>query len=219
MSNNEYLIYLQKQHESMRYFQMQGNKLILSINRRENDSVKTDYLTILIDHLNLALLDQMNPSLFYQNPLDIYSILTLLELFYKVQLTNQDLNYIHSYVSDFIKIQSPLINNTTNDGNNMNYIRCTCLEMPIVLADNPSFENSPCAIEIRKMLNANLENVTSGKGNCVRLVRTKGDFDYSDEDEIEDMTKIVEKAGFTTISIIVLGVVLACSYLIYFFSK
>ncbi len=209
MSNGEYLQFLQQQHEPMRYFRIKDNHLLF-VSPTSNNKV----LGMPLYSISLEVLDKMYPALFYQNPNEIYQILFLLSLFYKEKLDdNIDIKYISDYIKQFINIKNQVVsyNDQTQE------IRKNCLEIPLILADDNNFENNPCAIEIRKNILEELNDIASGKSNVPKLVRSNpnvGNFESE-----EDMLRTIEKAGFTTIFIIVAGVILTCAYLIYFFNK
>ena len=89
MSNQDFLINYQNRYESLKYFTINNNTLIL----KDNGVFMQD-----ISHTNLA---RLNPNLFLLSPVEIYQIIYMLELLYKNNLSEYEINFANTYINNY----------------------------------------------------------------------------------------------------------------------
>lgn len=199
MDNKIFLNQMKNYYDSLKYFDIQNNYLILHLNK---------LFTIPLLHTYLS---QLNQSVFLLNPSEIFQIIYILELLYKNELTENEKDFIINYVKKYLSLSE-----STLTGNEMDLNRLWCLEMPINNAYKEEFSQMPTSKLIISTIDKYNEEINSGLGKTPKLVLVKGDNPNFDiEEEIDDV-KNFEKAGFTTLLLILTSIVSTCLYIAYF---
>ena len=201
MSNEEYLKYLQNYNDNAKLFQIQNNILILNY----NGSFKMP-----LTHTNLSVL---NPSIFNIDPRETFQIIYVLELLYKPNLSESEINFITNYTQKYLSLNDSVLENDSDDKE-----RVWCLSIPIYKAYDPVFINTPCAITINDVINNHSEIIESGKGKHKRLVLENKNIPTIIDEE-ENLPINMEKAGFISLLFIVGAVIATVSYIAYFIVK
>jgi len=199
MDNKIFLEELKNTYESLRYFNIIDNYLILKLDK--------EYKTPII-HTNLK---NLNINLFLLHPTEIFQIIYMLELLYKNALSDFEINFIKDYTKKYLLIED----NNKSENNNINLNRLWCLGLPINLAYDIEFINMPCAKCIIAELNNHTNEIESGRGNYPTLTLKKGENPNFEIEEQNDMYNL-EKAGFTTLFLITSTIVATLVYIAYF---
>lgn len=200
MSNENALKNLKNYYESLQYFSIQNNMLILNSNQ-------TTYVMPLT-HINLA---SLNPSLFLLSPIQIYHVLYMLELLYKENITDVDINFIKSYVNNYLKINKEYL-----DGNSEYEFLSSMLGIPINLSYDNSFSNSETGVVIQNLMTSYNNDLEGGKSTGKKLVLSNGITFAQEEDNRIDIYEKYTKAGFATFLLIASTIVATCIYIIFF---
>ena len=202
MSNEDFLNNNQANYESLRYFKIQNEILIF------NDG-KITY-TLPIPHLNLFNLNASYTGLFLLNPSDIFNLLYMLELFYKPNITDYDINFIKNYVSNYLNIKQKYL-----DGNKDYEFLSMKLGIPIDVSYCNGLDISQAG-QIIQEANNTYSNNSQGKG--LKLVRTNGITNVEDSNvnntygiNYENYDNYL-KTGFITFLLIAGTVIATCIY-------
>ena len=201
MSNDTFFDKYQNIYPSLQYFHCNNNYLVLNYDN-------TNY-SLYITHINLS---SLAPEVFLLNPVELFQMLYILELFYKVDLTDDEIKYITDYVNKYLELNDKLLANEINDDNAP---RINSLSIPVYTSYNDGFTNTKCAMVIQNIINNHTEQLEKGEGKGVKLVLTNPNFKgYENEDN--NLDKTVFTAGFT-ITMIIVGTIIAVSiYVAYF---
>lgn len=185
--------------DSLKYFDIQDNYLILNIEK----IFKTPLF-----HIYLSQLDQ---NIFTLHPTEIFQIIYVLELFYKPKLSDNEQNFITNYTNKYLALSENNVN-----GQDINKNRLWCLEIPINYAYKEEFAEYPASKLIISIIDKRNEEITSGLGKTPKLILVKGDNpNFEIEQEIDEV-KSLEKAGFTTLLLIATSAIGTCLYIAYF---
>ena len=152
MSNEEYLKYLQNYNDNAKLFQIQNNVFILNYNG--NFKMPLTHTT----------LNELNPNIFNIDPRETFQIIYVLELLYKPNLSEGEINFITNYTQKYLSLNDNVLENDSNDKD-----RVWCLSIPIYKAYDPMFIKTPTAITISNVINNHSEVIESGKNKQKRL--------------------------------------------------
>ena len=199
MNNSVFLNQIKPHYESLKYFEIKNNYLILYTN-------KTFILPLI--HTNLSTI---NKDVFLASPSEIFHFLQMYELLYKTELNDSEKEYIKSFTNKYLYLK-----NNNNNGNEINNITLWCLELLISTSFNESFINNPASQEIINIIDDFNQKLESGLGTGMKLVLTKNGNQNFDIEEEYDNIKNFEKAGFTTIFIIVFTIIITCIFIAIF---
>lgn len=196
MNNEIYLNQLKNTYESLRYFSIEGDLLILKL--------ETTYK---IPFTNVSLIN-LNHNLFVLDPSEIFHILYMLQLLPKQEITKEEENFIAQYVNRYLKLNDIALTEANLDTNLI-----WGLSIPIYSSYDPECINNPCCKIIQNIINNHSEEIENSKGKHPRLVLTNPKFENTTNDV--ELTPF-EKAGFTTLLLIWSTVAATCAYIAYF---
>lgn len=200
MSNEVFLETYKNSFESLKYFSIKDNTLILNYN---------GVFMMGISHINLAML---NTNLFLLTPEEIYQTLYMIELLYRDNVSSYETNFATSYVNNYLALNDNVLSNTGDDTGLLE-LRVSILGMPISLAYEDSFNNKPISTLIQNTLNNHTNDLESGKSKGPKLVRLNPNGTiYENENELE----YLKSAGFTALFLIILGVLLTVGFVFFF---
>lgn len=195
MNNNVYLNQIKPYYNSLKYFSIQDNYLILNLNQR--------FILPLI-HTNLS---EINTDVFLSQPNEIFHFIQMNELLYKTEINEKEIAYIKEFTNRYLKLKQNSI-----EGKEVNNTTLWCLELLISKSFNEEFINNPASKEIANLIDEDNKKLESGLSTGMKLVLSKdGNQNYDIEEEF-DYVKNFEKAGFTTIILIALTVALTCIF-------
>lgn len=199
MDNNVYLNQIKPLYESLKYFDIKNNCLILS--------AKQTFIIPLL-HTNLSTI---NKDVFLSSPSEIFHFIQMNELLYKNELTEKELNYIRDFTNRYLKLK-----NDYSEGLEINNNTLWCFELLISKSFEESFINNPASKEICSVIDNSNKQLESGLGTSMRLVLVKdGNNNFETVEEINNI-KNFEKAGFTTLFLIASSVILTCLFIAFF---
>ena len=202
--NNEIFINSNKNlYESLEYFQIENN--ILNF----NDNGKIYRFPIY--NINLSIL---NPNLYLLKPRDIFRVIYLLELLYKDNISEYDYNFIEQYVNKYLNLEDKRLEGQEIDNNEVE-----CLGIPIYTSYEPSFIDKPTSISIQTLINSHSEKIENSQSKGQRLVLINPEFGKFSEDDNQNDFVELGKAGFTSIMLILVTVILTVLYIVYFVAK
>lgn len=194
MNNEIFINEMKNYYESLQYFNLENNYLVLN------------YEGIFkIPFVNVTL-SSLNPNLFSLDPKEIFHILYMLELLPKDTLNNNEVEFINGYVSRYLKINDLALENDGMDSN-----LAWGLSIPIYTSYDPLYLNKPGSKIIEDSLNSHTENLSEGRGNHQKLVLLKND-NFSTISEDEPITNLAQ-AGFTTLVLIFIAVAATVLYI------
>lgn len=196
MNNEIYLNQMKNTYESLRYFSIEGNLLVLKL--------ETTY-KIPFTNVNLTTLNQ---NLFTLDPSEIFHILYMLQLLPQKEISTQEEAFINQYVTRYLKLNDMALTESNLDTNLI-----WGLSIPIYSSYDPEYINNPGCQIIQNTINNHSEEIENSKGKHPRLVLTNPNFEQT-YDEVE-LTSF-EKAGFTTLLLIWSTVAATCAYIAYF---
>ena len=196
MENDIFLKQLQNSYESLKYFSILDNSLILHLDKEYK---------IYLNHINLK---DLNPNLFLLKPQEILHILYMLELLYQTNLKESEISFIESYTNKYLSLNDQALEQNEADNNLV-----WCFSIPIYTSYDPTFINSEASTLIRKIINNHSIEIENSKGNHPKLVLTNPQFEIIKE---EDNIGSIEKAGFAAIFLIAGAITATCLYIIYF---
>ena len=210
MDNESFFNYIKKKYldrnNSLNELSILDNKL----------SYSHDPNTIKRIFLKNVKLSQLDETIFLLNSSDIYDIIRLLELYQyinilleKKEITNEENKLIDFYLDAYINIYPKTLDGSIN-GKDIYY----CF-LPVDKSYDVMYQNSPCAMSIINKVDQYYSDSEKGRGNQKRLVLTPPNF-YPVNEEEDDLLANIEKAGFTTIAIILIGIVATCLYIAFF---
>lgn len=195
MDNKTFLEQITKTYPSLKYFNIDNEVLILNYDKIYNIPFK---------YTNLA---NLNPVIFLLNPIELFQTLYIIELFYKQNLSEDEKKFIYDFVSRYLKLNEDFLANKNNEEN-----RVYALSIPIYLAYDNSFSNTPCAKLIAMILMDNNNLIETGKSKGPKLVLNNSNFSSPYIEDDNDL----EKAGFTTILLIVSAITITSLYIAFF---
>ncbi len=197
MDNELFLQNAKNTYETLNYFTIKNNMLILNYNGTYMVPIKyTD-------------LSKLNTNIFLLNPHEIINLIYMLELLHNNTLTEQEKTFINGYVKNYLKINDDVLN-----GNDKLQMTSYLLSIPIYTAYDPSFINTEPSILIQNIINEHSESLNSGKSKYPKLVLKNDNF-IPIEDE-NDLLNEFGKAGFTTIILISTAIIATCLYIAFF---
>ncbi len=197
MNNKEFLNTYKSLYDSLKYFYIENNTLKLNY----------DYTYSLpLDNINLA---NLNSNVYLLNPKEIYSILYAISLLPKNSLTNEEVNFITQYAKRYLRLNDLALEENENVDKNLVW----CLSIPIYTSYDPNFIELPTSKIIQDMFNNHSNDLENGKGKQMRLVLKNPNVEIT---ENEDNTNYFEKAGFTTIILVVAAIVISTLYITLF---
>lgn len=203
MDNKEFIFQMQNQYESLKYFIIKDNKLILN-----KDG------TFVIP-FNNVILSSLNPILFTLDPKEIFHILRMLELLQKKELTDKEKGFINQYVLRYLKLNNMALNDS-----NINTNLIISLNIPIYLSYDEEFQKYPGSLLIQKIIINYSENLEKNNGNSIdsqkRLVLIPKDNPNFIIEQENNYIHNFEKAGFTSLLLITSTIALTCAYIAYF---
>lgn len=199
MENKVFLEQMKLYYDSLKYFTIEDSYLILRLNKDFKMPLR---------HIHLSTLDQ---NIFMLSPTEIFQLFYVNELLYKEVLSESEIDFITSYTKKYLELSDNLKN---NEDNNIN--KLWCLEMPINYAYKNEFLELPASKLIISEIDKHMEEMNSGLGKSPRLVLIKGNNPNFDIEEEIDQIKTFEKAGFTTIFLIISAIISTCIYIAYF---
>ena len=202
MNNEVYFKQIKPFYNSLKYFDVKNNYLILHTTK--------DFVLPLIK-TNLELI---NKDIFLAQPNEIFHFFQMHELLYKQELTEKEIAYISDFTNKYLQLK-----NNNNEGKDINNITLWCIELLISIAFRDEFINNPASQKIISLIDNFNKELESGLNTSVKLVLTKnGNQNFLIEEEIDNI-KNFEKAGFTTLFIVIITVVLTCLFLAFFIMK
>ena len=155
MNNELFLIQMANQFDSLKYFKIENNTLILNF----NGLYKIPFTNVSFANLN--------PNLFLLNPNEIFHILYMLELLPKNSLNDNEKNFINSYVNRYLSLNDLALENKEIDTNLV-----WCLSIPIYTSYDPENLDKESSKLIQDIVNNHSELVANSKGNHQKLVLT-----------------------------------------------
>lgn len=197
MENKIFLEQKKLQYDSLKYFEIQNNYLIL--NKK---------FMIQLVHTNLLTFDE---RIFLLSPAEIFQIIYVGELIYKETLTESEIDFIKNYMKTYLQLTDYANNNQDIDLNKIWFY-----EIPINNAYKSEFAELPCSKLIIEEIDKHTSEMNSGLGKSPKLILIKGDNPNFDLEEQVDQVKNFEKAGFTTIFLITSAIAATCMYIAYF---
>jgi len=198
MENKIFLEQKKLQYDSLKYFEIQNNYLIL--NKK---------FMIQLSHTNLLTFDE---RIFLLSPAEIFQIIYVGELIYKETLTESEIDFIKNYMKTYLQLTDYA--NNANEDIDLNKI--WFYEIPINNAYKSEFAELPCSKLIIEEIDNHTSEMNSGLGKSPKLVLIKGDNPNFDLEEQVDQVRNFEKAGFTTIFLITSAIAATCMYIAYF---
>ena len=199
MDNKIFLEQMKLYYDSLKYFEIQDNYLILKLNKT---------FKIPLKHINLSYLDQ---NIFNLSPAEIFQFIYVSELLYKENLEEHEIEFIISYTKRYLELSDTIKNNEDT-----NSIKVWCLEMPINSAYKEEFIEMPASKIIIAEIDKHSEEMNSGLGKNPILKLVKGENPNFEIEEPIDQVRNFEKAGFTTLFLITSAVAATCMYIAYF---
>lgn len=199
MENKIFLEQMKLYYDSLKYFDIQDNFLILQLNKT---------FRIPLRCVNLSTLDK---NIFMLSPVEIFQIIYVSELLYKENLGESEKDFIINYTKKYLELSDNVKTNQNNDLNKL-----WCLEIPINVAYKDEFFELPGSKIIISEIDRHLEEINSGLGKSPKLVLKKGDNPNFELEESIDQVRNFEKAGFTTLFLITSAVAATCMYIAYF---
>lgn len=198
MDNQVFLNQMKIYYESLRYFNIENNHLILNI----DDNI----YKIPFTNVDLTMI---SPNLFYIDPKELFHILYMLELLPKKELNQTECEFIKSYVNRYL-----FLNDNALEDNKVNKELLWGISTPIYSSYDPTRVINPAAIIIQNTIANHSEKIESGRGNQQRLVLTKNDaFAMIDEDPTPTD---FAKSGFTTLALIFTAAASTIMYILNF---
>lgn len=198
MENKIFLEQKKLQYDSLKYFEIQNNYLIL--NKK---------FMIQLSHTNLLTFDE---RIFLLSPAEIFQIIYVGELIYKETLTESEIDFIKNYMKTYLQL-TDYANNANKD---IDLNKIWFYEIPINNAYKSEFTELPCSKLIIEEIDKHTNEMNSGLGKSPKLVLIKGDNPNFDLEEQVDQVRNFEKAGFTTIFLITSAIAATCMYIAYF---
>lgn len=207
MNNEDFLKTYQNKYESLRYFTISNNRLILNYNKPS----MIPLLYFKFSSLNQNLYDRI----FSLNPNQIFPIIYMFELLYKpTELTPYEEKYIEDYVNSYNELGNAILSNSDESNSNLR----DCLGIPIDFSYNSYFTNTYCSQKIHSLIESNIEKSQSGLGP--KLVLSNANFGkFREEDNLLDDVSNLGKAGFTTLILISTSIIATCLYIAFFIFK
>lgn len=201
MNNKIFLSQMQNIYESLRYFRIEEDKLVLEL----DGTYKIPFSNVLLANLN--------PNLFLLEPKELLHVLYMLELLPKVQINENETKFIEQYVTRYLKINDLSLANADVDSN-----QTWCLSIPIYSSYDPIYINNPTSILIQNIINNHTSEIENSIGKHPKLVLTNPNY-TSNLEEDDDYINNFEKAGFATIILIAFAVTITCLYIACFIIK
>lgn len=202
MDNKVYLNQLKTFYDALKPFDIQNNYLILYVPNLQKNFI------LPLNHTDLTSIPK---EIFLSSPSEIFHFLQMHELLYKTELTEKEINYIKDFTNKYLELK-----NNNNDGKMINDTTLWCLELLISKSYEEKFINNPASKLVISIIDNFNKELESGLGIGVKLVLTKtGNQNFNLEEDI-DTIKTFEKAGFTTLLLVIITVVLTCMFIAFF---
>ncbi len=182
----------QNKYPSLKYFSIDNNRL--SLNNGKN------IFFVYIPNVDLS---SLNPTIYLSSPNQLINILYMIELLYHKTLQDTEINFINSYIQNYLKYNDSALNDKT-----VNHNLLISLSIPIYLSYSEEFINNPASQLIFDKINSYNTEIEDKMNKSPRLVLKNNNFDL---EKVEDPVENFEKAGFTTIALITLGIITACT--------
>ena len=193
MSNEVILKNLQNIYNNLKYFKIENNILILN------------YQNIYSTPLNYLNLNNINPDIYLINPLEIFQVITLLELLYHPTLNDNEKNFINDYMHKYLLLNEDILNNNSDD-----IFRFNILNIPIYTCYDEIFINNEASILIQNLINNYQNSSLSNKGSKLALINPLYGH-FSNDDDYNN--------GFIGIILIFITCILTVLYITYFVIK
>ncbi len=186
MNNEEYLKKLQNIFPNLQFFRIENNSLILEYG---------SFFKMPLTHVNLSFL---NPNLFYLSPKEIFQVIYILELLYKNSLTEQEQDFIISFMNMYLTLNDFVKSHNKEEEE----MHVSSLGIPVLNSYEAAFMNNPASKIIQTMINNHDNEILSGKNKQPRLVRTNET--VANFMPMEEDLNLIDygKAGFTTLILI-----------------
>jgi len=204
MENEKFLKEVQNMYDSLNHFELNNNILILK------DKEQTYSIT-----LNNIELTNLNPSIYLLKPIEIFHTLYMLEILPKTEITENEINFINSYVSKYLEWNDKALelNNNGIQNEELDSLNNALngLKIPIYLAYDPKHETKPAALLIQDIINNHMQEIEQGRGKQLKLVRMNTNDIPEDEIGFD-----IAQAGFSTLILIASAITATCMYIAYF---
>lgn len=200
MDNKLYIEQMKNYYDSLKYFNVENNKLILNYN---------GYYKIPLIYTNLQLL---NTNLFILNPIEIFQIIYMLELLNKNNLKQNEIDFINNYTKKYLTLK----NNNTIENNTDYDNRIWCLSMPVYRSYDEKYINNEGSKIIQNIIQENNKEIENGHSKEPKLVLKNPNFALIEE---ESNFENFKNAGFTTLMLIVSAIISTLTYIIFFMNK
>lgn len=197
MNNKTFLNEMQHIYETLKYFYIEDDFLVLNY----EGNFKIPFTNV--------ILSSLNPNLFMLDPKETFHILYMLELLPKKELSISESEFIKQYVTRYLKLNDMALSNS-----NIDTQLVWGLSIPIYSSYDPEFINNQSSLIIQNLVNSHSENLENSNsiGKQQKLVLVNPNFEQTYEDPIVTF----EKAGFTTLLLIASTVVATSFYIIHF---
>ena len=200
MDNKLYIEQMKNYYDSLKYFNIENNKLILNYN---------GYYKIPLIYTNLQLL---NTNLFILNPIEIFQIIYMLELLNKNNLKQNEIDFINNYTKKYLTLKNNNIIENNTDYDN----RIWCLSMPVYRSYDEKYINNEGSKIIQNIIQENNKEIENGHSKEPKLVLKNPNFALIEEESTFENFK---NAGFTTLMLIVSAIISTLTYIIFFMNK
>ncbi len=199
MDNKYFLENLRSTYESLKFFTIEDNFLILNYNG-----------TFKIKLENVVL-SNLNPNLFRLAPNEILQVIYVLELLFKANLSENEAKFVESYANKYANLSKEALSSDEFDENHL-----WCLSIPIYTAYDEAFINNLGSKIIQDTLNKQANAVNNGKSLQPKLVLAKDNLPSLEDDEA---MKNFAQAGFATFILIASTIGLTILYIVYFINR
>lgn len=196
MENKIFLEQMKIYYDSLKYFEIIDGYLSLTFNNN---------FKIPLRHVSLSTLDQ---NIFSLPASEIFQIIYMYELLYKEKILENEIDFIKNYIKRYLKLSDEIKNNENNE-----LTRFWCLEFPINNAYKEEFSTLPTSKIIIDEIDKHTEKINSGLGKVPKLILTKGDNPNFEIEEQVNQIRNFEKAGFTTIFLIIGAITATCIFI------
>jgi len=203
MDNQTFINQMKYTYESLSYFSIEENNLVLNYEGLHS---------IPLQYISLATLNQ---HLYLLNPKEIFNIIYMLELLFKKSLTENEINFINNYTKRYLTMNDLALSNQAID-----QILLWGLSIPIYTSYDSNTIITPAKEIIHNTINNHddqLLNDSSSNTRGPKLTLTKlGAVNYVND---EEPLKYFGQAGYATLLLIISTVATTCLYIFNFILK